>query len=247
MNFDIIGIIYIAIVVFFLILGYARGLIRTLVSLFKGVLCLVPAILFSMPLAKLVAPTKAGNFFSDIYINKFFTGEVYQKIINAENKNEIISECIGANTRMPAFINDFIAKVVGKIVTVGSADQTAAQAFAYALTLYTLAIIAFILIIVIVKILISILKKVNDKINEKKVIGPINRVLGAVISMVFGVFIVCVISYVLTFFAGLSSGLGEWLDKTMKIGEDTFTISKFVYNHNFIGYLVTWIQSAFFN
>lgn len=247
MDFDIIGIIYIAIVVFFLIFGFARGLIRTVVSLFKGILCLVPAIFLSMPLAKLVAPTKAGNFFSEIYINKFFTADVYQQMINAENKNEVISECIGENTRMPGFINDYLAKVVGKIVTVGSADQSAAQAFAYALTLYTLAIIAFILIIIAVKIVISILKKVNDKINEKKVIGPINRLLGGLVSAVFGVFIVCLISYGLTFFAGLSTGLGEWVDKTMKIGEDTFTISKFVYNHNFIGYLITWIQSMFFN
>ena len=112
MDFDIIGIIYIAIVVFFLIIGFARGLIRTVVSLFKGILCLVPAIFLSMPLAKLVAPTKAGNFFSEIYINKFFTAEVYQQMINAENKNEVISQCIGENTRMPGFINDYLAKVV---------------------------------------------------------------------------------------------------------------------------------------
>ena len=247
MDFDIIGIVYIAIVVLFLILGYARGLIRTIVSLFKGILCFVPALIFSMPLAKLVAPTKAGTFFSDIYVNKFFTADVYQQIINADNKNEVISSCLEANTKLPSFINDYLAKLVGKIVTVGSGDQVAAQAFAYALTLYTLAIIAFLLIILVVKIIISLLKKINDKINEQKVIGPLNRFLGAIVSAAFGICIVCLLSYGLTFAAGLSSNLGEWVDKTMKIGEDTFTISKFIYEHNFIGELITWIQSMYFN
>lgn len=246
MNFDLIGIIYIAIVVLFFIIGYAKGLIRTLVSLFKGFLCLIPAFLLSMPVAKWVAPTKVGNFFSDIYINKFFTADVYQQIITQDNKDEVISSCIEANTKLPNFINDFLAKIVGKVVNVSTTDQKAAQVFAYVLTLYTLAVIAFIVIVILVKIVLALLKKINDAINKKKVIGTANRILGAVVNVVAGVFLVCVISYGLTFFAGLSTNFGAWLDKTTKIGEDTFTISKFVYNHNFIGYLVTWVQTKFF-
>ena len=246
MNFDLIGIIYIAIVLLFVIIGYANGLIKTIVKFFKGILSIIPAVFLSMPIAKALTPTKVGGFFSDIYINKFFTDPVYQQLINADNKDQVLSECIQANTKLPAFINDYLAKIVGKIVTVGSEEQEVAKVLAFALTLYTLSILAFIVITIIVRILLSLLKKINDAINKKPVIGKTNRILGAIFSLVVGVFLVCIISYGLTFFAGLNNNFSAWLDKTMKIGEDTFTLSKFIYNNNFIGYLITWIQSGAF-
>ena len=246
MNFDLIGIIYIGIVLLFIIIGFARGLIRTLASMFKGIFAVILAVFLSMPVAKLVAPTKVGGFFSDIYENKFFTAEVYQQVINAENKDEVLSSCIEANTKLPQFINDYLAKIAGKAVDVGSGDQKVAEVLGYALALYTLTIIAFFLIIIVVRLLLRLLKRINDRINKKRVLGPINRLLGALFSLIIGVFFVCIISYALTFVAGLNQAFSDWLDKTMKIGEDTFTLSKFIYNHNFIGYVITWIQTGMF-
>ncbi len=246
MNFDLIGIIYIAIVLLFTLIGFGRGLIKTLVSLFKGLFCFILAIFLSMPVAKLVAPTKVGDFFSNIYINKFFTAEVYQQIINADNKDEVLASCIDANTKLPSFINEYLGKIAGKIVNVGSGDQKVAEVLGYALALYTLTIIAFFLIIIAVRILVSLLKRLSDKVNKKPVAGPINRLLGALINLVVGVFIVCLISYGLTFVAGLNAQFSDWFNTTMKAEEETFTISKFIYNHNFIGYVINWIQTGMF-
>ena len=175
--------IVVALIVFGII-GYKKGFLKSIVSLFSWIVCLVVAVLT----AKYVAG----------WINKIydFTGLIGGKIAEGlTGSNEFFATAInqfGSKediiSSLPEGTNTFLAQLIKVIFNNTAVDMTSTDTIASVLGAsmghICMVIIAGVLTFVILMIVVKILSKLFDKIASTKILGGLNKILGLVFGLV---------------------------------------------------------------
>ncbi len=239
---DILSAIFLIIILIFLLVGTLNGFIKTLLIFSKGIVSYLIASLFSKPLAnlllKLPFTNSAKNGISNwiISINPSF-GETIMP-----NQSDKVYESM-KSLPLPNFITKALATNITS--SIPSEGITIANEVSYQILLLLFTILSFIILIVATRILLqlfsSIIKKFIDSLHGIKVI---DRIFGIVLGLFLGICIVDLICICLTGIMNTPflSSWGNALIDIMKLNEDNFTISKFMYEHN----LLLFIISLFF-
>lgn len=238
---DYISLIFVLIFVIFMILGFAKGFIRTLLLFSKGLIAIILASLLCKAFANLLynipvfASQENGIISWLISKNTIFSETVYP------SDSELIKQAL-SSLSIPSFISSSIANNVVK--TIPESGMVLSKAIARSLMSLYLNGLSFIILVIIFRLILFILRKfINALFDSLPTIQKIDRIFG----LAFGFFLgLCFTSLICFLFTGIiSTNLIEpfatFLKNQMKLEQDTFTLSKFLYEHNFLMFLFSLI------
>ena len=242
MEFDIIGIFFLAILFIAFLFGLMRGLFKTLISFIKSIVSAVISTFLSKPIAQFLVGTSIGESWAKSMSESLtMKGGLY-----ASEYNEAIDQVI-ADLKLPAFITNFIPKLIEGLFPNIEEGSTVAEILGPAIVYYSFIVIAFIFVFLMCQLLVALLTKLFKRMEESSnFIRFSNRLLGGVLSLAIGFIIVCIITYGITLLVPLDNGISAWLVSEMKLEEDTMTVSKFFYENNFLAYFIAYIQYFLF-
>lgn len=243
MSFDVISIIYIIILALFIVIGIKRGLFKSLINILKDVLSFVFSLLFAKPLANFLLSSNLGNKLTikieELLIEK---NPVFDSVIENGNLDLLIEDAL-YKLNLPKIFASTIAKMIESFISTEAVENLkVAEAIAPVISYYIYLAISLILLFILIRIACFILDKIFNKVAEVPLLKTINLVFGGLLGACSGIIVICFISYAFTFIIPLDNQLSIYLVDQMKLNEDVFTLSKYIYNNNFLLYIITFIQ-----
>lgn len=222
----IIDIAIVVALVIFGIIGFKKGFLKSIVSLFSWIVCLIVAVLT----AKYVAG----------WINKIydFTGLIGEKIAEGLNSsNEFFATAINQFSSkeeiisaLPAETNSFLAQLIKVIFNNTAVDMSSTDTIASVLGAsmghICMVIIAGVLTFIILMIVVKLLSKLFDKVASTKILGGLNKILG----LIFGLIKACciiIIGNCILIALSLVPAINGFLTPII---QDNTHVERFVYN-----------------
>lgn len=234
MDLKIVGLVDIIIIIgiiIFAIIGYKKGFSKKILSPLTILLFIGISIVFCSQLAELLISNNIGNGIYENYYNQLSI------VIDATGYKDLLVRGLG----LWDFLADFLANNIAKM---GDFDiDTAAIFSAVYITKLILTIICFFVIFIALIIVAAILRAIGKTGQKVKLIRVIDGLLGIVCYVAIWAVIVCLLFFVLSYaidFEWLSS-VKEFLIVDMKLEDDTFRISKIIYEGNFIKNFIDFI------
>ena len=216
----LIDVFVLLLLVFFTIVGYYKGFLRTILSLFGTVGSLVVAYLTKNVIA---------NFLNDWFGWGTSIANVVMKQVSTLSQDFISVEG-GTNEELVTIINNSkVGLIYKKIFSMIVPDEilqptTVAGCVGNVVGNLALVVISFVLVFVLIKLIVFILNKILKKIPRRSVIGKANQILGSVIGLVNGLIAVVTI-FVIVYFICLIPSVNEfiypYIEKTL--------VTKYVY------------------
>lgn len=243
MKLDIISLIFLIIILCSIIAGFKKGFFKIVIKLIKGILSLILAIIFAKPIANILMETPVGTFIQG-HLNDAFVaqGGIFTLTITEANKAEVFNYGL-TELNIPSFMSNLLVNYLDELVVLNGSVNVA-EALSNSLTFYILVAVAFIIVYIVVLLLCAILNKILKNIAELPIIKPFNRLAGALLNGVIGVFSVCIILYLITLILPFSSEFSLWFSETIMLDDpEVFTLSKFLYENNLVLILLEFIHS----
>lgn len=222
----IIDVVIVLAVVISAFIGWKKGLLKSVLSLFSWFVCLLIAIFT----AKYIAGWINGVYdFSALFAGKITkslagTNEFFSRSINTfANAEEII------NT-LPGNLNGLLKQLIKVVFSNSSVDMTSTETVGSfvgdCLGDICVVIIAGLLVFIVLKIVVALLSKFFDKIEKTKILGGLNKILGLTLGLVRAGLIIIICNIVLV---GLS--LVPTANKVISpLIKDNTTVEKVIYN-----------------
>lgn len=224
----VIDIAIILTLVIFAIIGFKKGLLKSIISLFSWIVCIIIAVLT----AKYVAGWINGIYnFAGLIGNKIATSlaktnEFFTQAINvyeSSGKDALIAA-------IPSNINKLLKQLITVVFNHTAVDMSSTETIGTvvgsSLGHICMVIISGILVFIVLKIAVALLNKLFDKISNTKILGGLNKVLGLILGLLKGAVIIIIVNCVLV---GLS--LVPAVNKTITpIIQDNTHVEKFIYN-----------------
>lgn len=225
----IIDIVIVALFVIFGLIGLKKGFLKSVLSLFSWVVCIVVAFLTAKYVAKWI---------NEIYD---FSALIGDKIANGLTKtNEFFAQSINVyeaggkealiNASSSLNINSLLKQIIKVVFSNSNVDMSSSESIGSvvgdSLGDISMIIIAGILVFIILKIAVALLSKLFKKIEQTKVLGGLNKILGLALGLIKASLIVLVINCILV---GVSLiPLGNKL--LTPVIQDNTHVEKVIYN-----------------
>ena len=175
----IIDIVVVLALVVFGVIGFKKGLLKSVISLFSWAVCILIAVFT----AKYVAGWLNGIYdFSGLIGGKIANGldgmnDVFARSINSfENTEAILGALEGAN------LNGFLLQMVKVVFSNSNVDMTSeatvSNVVGSSLGYICMLVISGILVFIVLKIVLALLSKLFDNIARTKILGSLNKILG---------------------------------------------------------------------
>ncbi len=241
MTFDTLSIIYLAVLAIFVLIGLFTGFIKSIFGFLKVIISTVIASIASKPIADFMKDRsfilKWKDSLETALNNK---AEIFQTTYSSEYFDEAFSKL-----NLPEIIKDLLLKIVNYLIP--EMSETFGSIIARSIIYYSLIVVSFIVVYILVRILFSLIIHIFSK-HEKNnpPLKAINRILGMAMYFIIGLLIIGGVNYIFTFIISNGSNVSTWLVNTMHLEDDVFTISKFLYKHNTLLWLIQLIQSNMF-
>lgn len=221
----IIDIVLVAVVVIFSIIGYRKGFLKSVLSLFSWVVCIVASVF----LAKYVATWLNGiHNFSGLIGNGIAKGLVStndafaKQLTEFGSKAEIISALSGTN----GLLLTLVKVVINNTAVDLESEATVASVVGEGAGHMCMIVISGILVFIVLKIAIFLLSKLFDNIARTKILGGVNKILGLAFGAIKGACIVVIFNII-----AVALSLIPVINKTIDpIIQNNTKIESFVYN-----------------
>ena len=239
-EFDVMSIIFTAIILIAFIVGVVKGLIGAIVSFLSS----IGSIFFASLLSEPVGNALYGTDFSRVVYNPIFSWVSSQgdgmlnQTITPEVKDMILDNAF-ETLNIPEIFKAPLGEAISSLIPEEGANL--AEVLSESLTLYAINAISFVVLAIVIFLLFFLLKKFAKKFNEIPVIGGVNRLLGGVVGIGIGITVCSLVCFALSFLSTLNISFALELIDLMKVGDDTvWTVSKTIYNNNFILSLISF-------
>lgn len=222
----IIDIAIVLVVVISTIIGYKKGFLKSVLSLFSWVVCLLIAVFT----AKYVAGWLNGLYdFSALIGNKISksligSNEFFTKAISSfANKEEIIAT-------LPADLNGLLKQLIKVVFSTASVDMTSSATIGSfvgaCLGDICVVVAAGLLVFIVLKVVVSILSRLFDKIDKTVILGGLNKLLGLALGLLRAGVIIIGINIVLVS-TSLIPASNKLINNVIK---DNTHVEKVIYN-----------------
>lgn len=226
-------LIVIILLLAYISIGYHKGMIRTIISMFAVIIALVVAAMVSPYLSSILQKTDGIYNYIEKNVNHAISIDdaVSEKTDQLATINELplpdsIKESLTINNN----------KEIYNLLHIDSFDDYIA---AY-ITCMILRAISFSVVFIIALILIRIITQVLDLVSKLPIVNGLNKLGGAVIGLSQGLIILWVLCIVLTMFGGTE--LGMYLFEQINDSQLLSTI----YNNNVLmQYIINILQGMF--
>lgn len=225
----IIDIAVVLALVVFGIIGFKKGLLKSILSLFSWAVCILIAIFA----AKYVA-----GWLNGIYD---FSGWIGGKIANGlDGMNDVFSQSINSFNSTDSGVilaaleesglNNFLLQVVKVVFSNSNVDMTSeatvSNVVGSSLGYICMLVISGILVFIVLKIVLALLSKLFDNIARTKILGGLNKLLGLCFGLLKAGCIIIIFNCVLVALS-LVSAVN---DTITPIIQDNTHIEKVIYN-----------------
>ena len=226
----LIDIILIVLALIVMFLGFRKGFMKKALGIVGIIAIIIFAFLYAGQLADWM--TKVGIPPAEAIYNR-----VYDKASisfpEGASGQDIFQQVFGN------FLGTVVYFLIGKPQL---STESFAEFAATNMTHFVMTIIAFFVIVIGVLIVIGILKLIANLLRESKLIQVIDGVLGALLSLALFAAVVCVVLMVFRLVienqTSIEGGFLRWFCDDLHLDDDSFRITKALYNHNVIYNLV---------
>lgn len=211
----VIDIVLSVIILIFVIIGFSKGLLKSIISLFGNLFCIIISFLLAKPLATFLQNT----FGMASSIGGQLVNSVSSTIPTFTDPME--GSAVLEQMNDPSLITTLIKKFIDPTVTYASSDELLTVIGDSLGALASIAI-SIIIAFIVIKIVILLLSKLFDAITKQRAINGMDRLLGGVFGLIkVAVFIVVAMSilYILSPIIPTT-----WMDGTV--------VFKFCYNYS---------------
>ena len=225
----VIDVLIVAIVVIFALIGFKKGFLKSIISLFSWVVCLLVAIFTAKYVARWINgiydfSALIGGRIEDSLVN---LNEYFSKSISSfgKDKDALIAGLENVEG-LNGLLKQLIKVVFSNTAVDMSSEATVANVVGASLGQIAMVIIAGILVFIVIKIVIAILSRIFDNIARTKVLGGLNKILGLVFGIIKAACIVVLFNGLL-----VSLSLIPPVNKTITpLIQDNTHVEKFIYN-----------------
>jgi len=240
-SFDILSIIYLVVLLIFLIIGLSKGFIKSIVSIAGWLISLVLSGLLNKPTTQLLVKGSLANSFKADLVTKFNSqGELFSQTYNAES-----FKAFADSKNLPEFVRNTVKGIIDFLQA--GEGETISEVLSGAIVYYCFLVVTFILLFILFLIAFKIFAKLVSKIEDgSKAFKVVNRTLGAIVYVALALVLIGVVNYVFAFITIAGGNVANWLTDTMKLGTDTWTFSKFLYENNYLGEIISAIIDSLF-
>ena len=222
----IIDAVIVLLLVVFAVVGLKKGFLKSVISLFSWVVCIIIAVL----LAKYVAKCINGIYdFSALFGDKIAkslikSNDYFSLAINSFPTKESLIASIPTST------NKVLAQAIKMFFNKSNVDMTSTKSIGEAtgdgLGDIIMVIISAILIFIVLKIILALLNRFFERLTNIKIIGGLDKALGLTFGLIKAALIIIALNLVLV---GMS--LVPMVNKTITpIIQDNTYVEKVVYN-----------------
>ncbi len=209
----IADVVVCAVLVLAALVGVKRGFLGMLVGFLSGILTLVLATLLCRPLATGLGSMGLGAKLSAFFTRTFSLDQGAFGQTLAENCESVIK-----GLSLPSFIKDSLTEAATAALADGQSG-TLGAIVADGLTNIALVAIAWIGLFVVLTIVFAILKRFVRIFNKLPLIGAVNKILGAVLSLVVGAAIIVVVMYLFILLSSfLPRGIVDYVQSSAILG-----------------------------
>lgn len=240
MTFTYIDGIYLGIIALFIVLCTVRGFAKTVLNFFGGAVRLIAAFFLCKPVALLIGKWTHAD---ERLASKFFAWA--SGLSEPFNTNLIGMSEVDLESHVNLALSDakfprMLRGIFKSLFTItpetiaGHESITMADIVGLAIAKFLLVAICFVGLYILFFVLIFILKRILKKVfAANRVLFKTDKILGAVLGLVEGLFVVTVILSVLTIFknSAVFSGFFETMNKSVIVKPISNLIFKFIDNY----------------
>lgn len=199
----ILDIVFAAIMIFSIVWGFKKGLVRSVCNVFSFILSVIVAFLLYSPITEFITASPLGVFISDK-----ITGSVKMPQVDLSTVPEFLHKpfeaVLGTTSETVSILTGDFARVI-------------------------IGIISVIITIIAVKLLISLVFKLFNVFAKLPVIKQFNGILGGAFGVVSGYFWVCILAIAVTYISVIPNAefvknLAEGSKIAAFIGENNFIL-----------------------
>lgn len=223
----IIDVVLVIILAVFAIIGYKKGLFKSLLSLFSWIVCILVAIFTAKYVANWINGIYDFNSLIGSQIEKGLVGmnEVFSRQVNEFASKEDILNAI-ADSNINGVLLQLIKIVFNSTAFNPESTATVGNLVGVSIGGMCMIVISGILVFIVLKIVIALLSKLFDNLSRIKIIGGLNKIFGLIFGLIKGVCVIFIFNAVL-----VALSLIPAVNNTITpVIQDNTKIEKVVYN-----------------
>ncbi len=228
----IVDLVALGLIVLFCVWGLIRGFVKVFISIFGRILSLLLAVLLCSSMAVFLSET----FGLTNTIASWLMG-VVSNIFGDELANTTLLEATESSLNNFS-ISSWLVKIILEAKNSGDIAQTTTlnQIISPALAHYIVLVISAVILYIIFRIIFFIVGEIVSKLHKIKLIGSVDKSLGAVLGLIWGIISVQVIVFVINVIP-----LGFFQEISVAI--DQSAVTSFISSINLFGFIISSITS----
>ena len=240
---DVASIVLIVLLLILAIDGFRRGLIDVLLGIIKGFISLFVSFFLARPVGAVIFKLGLGNLLTNNMGNAFLNknAEIFGTVVTADNKAELITKAL-TELKIPSAFHNTIANFLSQYIHDTGGEQLCYY-FGRTAATFICIIIAFLVLVLGLFIILHYLRKALKNINKIPVVGTLNRALGLVAQLVYGLLIVCFVFWITALISASIPAVNDFVIKILAIDSPKFGLAKWIYQHNIAILLFEWLTT----
>ncbi len=233
-NMGVIDSIVVIVFLIFMIIGFAKGFTKQTLSSFAWLFALGAAVASCKIITSMLMQT---NVSCDIQSG--ISNWLEKKCGDSITGIGVTEESLGSTLSILG-IPYFLHPVLTKTFDFGNVDSVTMDSFLSSnITSYIFLISSFIIVYLVVFLLIKLFAKVFGDAIKKSPFSFLDRILGLIWGAVKATFIISIAMLLLSLILNLPiQSVNDWIVADMKLGGEDFGVSKYIFEHNPILYII---------
>ncbi len=232
---SVLDIIVISILAVFAIIGFVKGFLNTLLSLFGNLASLAIAIVIVKPCTKFLDGIfHIVNWLGGLIINGVQSAGVLPDLASSTmTPDEVITHLNGTNSLLGKFTSLFVDKNV-EAYGVGATDLV--STLTNGMGNFAAMVFTVIIMFILIRIAVLVLSKIFDAITKKSALSGLDRVLGTVFGLCKGALVVTVILSIMYTISPIFPQIDGWIQNS------GFTNWLYAYINDIVNWLVNTVD-----
>lgn len=222
---DIISILFILFLIFMIAIGIKNGFFYTFIQFFRHIATLIIGILLAKPLGYALFHTSLGNKLNQSLYNVFYSISEKWSATLTTSKEEAVQQIVND---IPASFQENVKNMIAKQFP-NYDFENLAEVFSRVCSIIICMLIVFIIVSIICSIFFLLFKKLAKKVNKIPLIGFINRLGGAIMGGVVGIFFLTIFCFIISLCIQLPGSFSVKLTELFSLNSDSFSFAKWLY------------------
>ena len=230
---DVMSVVIIGLIVIFGVVGFVRGFFNIFIGILKSLSSFLISFFLAKPFGNLLYRFGLGNIIArDIEKTLVKDSEFFNIIMTNDNKEEVINEAL-TKLNIPEFLHSIVRGMGNNILTDLDGHSVGYYISIAAANLCCIAI-GFVILLLFSGAIILLLRKIFNKLAKVTIIGITNKIAGAIVNVVFILFMVSFALWGIATLTTFMPSLNDTIARLFSLNSDKMTLARWMYENNLI-------------